>query len=301
MKILITGATGMVGQALVDQLLRDRHSLVALVRDEKSARKKLGPQVQLYVWDGLSGPPPAQALADVQAVVHLAGENVAGERWTKKRKQMLRDSRLLTAGHLRQGFLQTGARLKVFISASGIGYYGDRGGDLLTEADPAGRDFLAQLCVQWEAAADQMPADRIVKTRLGVVLSAGGGFLGQVVPLFKKFGASRLGSGGQWMSWVHIDDVVGVLARALTDDGLNGALNLVAPEAVTNAQMTRLVGKAVRAWPGPPAPQFALRLLYGELADALLFSQRAVPQKLKACGYGFRYGSFDEALKSLSL
>ncbi len=299
MNILITGATGLVGRELVPELLRFGHFVTVLARDPHSAAKKLGSKIKIYPWDGEKSPPPAEAFERIEAVIHLAGENIADSRWTEARKKALRDSRILSAQNLKAGLDKAGVKLKIFISASGIGFYGDRKDDRLTEADQAGKDFLAQLCVEWEAAADTMPAARIVKTRFGVVLSSGGGFLGKVVPLFKKLGASRLGDGKQWMTWIHIDDLIDGLTMALTDERLSGPINMIAPEAVTNATMTEEIRVAIGGWPGPPAPTFALRLLYGELADALVYSQRAVPKKLEDLKFHFEHPELRGALEDI--
>lgn len=299
MNVLITGATGLVGQELIPELLRFGHSVTALARDPKAAEKKLGNKIKIVSWDGEKGPPPPRAFEGIDAVIHLAGENVAGKRWTEARKKALYDSRVKSADNLREGIKKAGIDLKVFISASGIGFYGDRKDQKLTESEPAGADFLAKLCVDWEAAADGMPAKRIVKLRFGAVLKKGAGFLGEIVPMFKKLGASRLGDGKQWITWIHIDDLVDALIFALTEERVVGPVNTIAPEAVTNAEMTESIRKAVRAWKGPPAPRFALRLLFGELADVLLYSQRAVPKKLEEWRFKFEYPKLRDALDDL--
>jgi uncharacterized protein len=299
MNILITGATGMVGHELVPELLRHGHMITVLARDSKSASAQLGAKVKVFAWDGLTGPPPDEALKGIEAVIHLAGEGVAGKRWTESRKQVLRDSRILSGHNLLEGLKVSGQKLKVFITASGVGFYGDRKDSRLQESEAAGSDFLARLCVEWEAVADEMPAERIVKARFGVVLKAGRGFLGEVVPMFKRFGASKLGDGKHWISWIHIDDLVDILTLALVDDRYTGAINTVAPEAVSNARMTDEIRRAIRAWPGPPAPGFALRLLYGEMADVLLFSQRAVPKKLEDLKFKFEFPKLNAAIEDL--
>lgn len=179
MNILITGATGMVGQDLVPELLRHGHAITVLARDPKAAATQLGPKVRIFSWDGLSGPPLQKAIEGIEAVIHLAGEGVAGKRWSESRKQALRDSRILSGQNLLEGLKASGQKLKVFITASGVGFYGDRKDQKLPESEPAGPDFLARLCVEWEAVADQMPAQRIVKARFGAVLKSGKGFLGE--------------------------------------------------------------------------------------------------------------------------
>lgn len=293
MKILMTGATGLLGSALMPELLKSGHEVTALVRNPRSA---LVPQpVKLLTWH--HGKIPAEAFDQVEAILHLAGENVADKRWSKERKRQLYDSRVGIASQLKEGLGQR--RLKLYLTASGAGYYGERGNQILTEVEPPGMDFLAQLCVDWERSADAMPADRILKARFGIMLSREGGFLAKVEPMFKRFGASRLGDGQQWVPWVHIDDVVSAMVRALDEPTWSGAINVTAPEPVTNSVLTEELRKHLRAWPGPPAPRLALRLLYGELADALLFSQRAHPTKLTQWGFRFRYPQLPEALISL--
>ncbi|HMN68684.1 MAG TPA: DUF1731 domain-containing protein [Bdellovibrionales bacterium] len=260
MRVLITGATGLVGNALGQRLVREGHEVVALARTGDKARPCLSFPSRIYQWSG-SEAVPAAALDNVDAIVHLAGENVAAQRWTADRKKRLIRSRVDTAA----GLSEAGA--------------------------------LADLCGKWEAAADRVPAERTVKLRFGIVLSGGGGFLDQVVPLFQRLGASRLGDGSQWFSWIHIDDLTALLMRALTDPSMGGAYNAVAPWPVTNAEQTAELAKAIQAYLVPPVPSLALRLAYGELATALLSSQRVRSERLD--GFKFRYLHFEDALKDL--
>lgn len=292
---MLTGATGMVGKKLGTYLVQGGHKLVVLARNPEAARTQLSYPCEIFKWEGESAVPPKEAFLQADAVIHLAGENIASERWTEDRKKRLRDSRIESAKRLSEAL--QGHKLKVFMTASGIGYYGSRGDEWLTEASTPGNDFLAQLCVEWEGAADQMPAERIMKARFGAVLAKEGGFIEKVVPMFKRFGASRLGMGGQWFSWIHIDDLCRLIVHQLADTSASGALNMVTPNPVTNAELTKTLGKAVGAWPGPPVPKFALQIMYGELAIALTGSQRV--RSTKTWDFKFLYPTLNSALAHL--
>lgn len=247
-------------------------------------------------WDGEKDVAPAHLMKGVDAVIHLAGENVAAKRWSAKRKKHLIDSRIKSAEHLKAGLDAAGIKLKKFISASGIGYFGDRGDEILAEDSRPGSDFLAKLCIDWEDAAERMGAERTVMLRFGAVLTKDGGFLGKVTPLFKRLGAGKLGSGRQWFAWIHIDDAVEIIMRALSDETLSGPINVVAPHKVTNAQLTEELREQIGTFPAPSAPPFLLKLFYGELTEALLGSQKAVPRKLEQHGFQFKYRTLKEAL-----
>jgi uncharacterized protein len=295
MRIVLTGATGQVGSKLGHHLISAGHTLSVLARDPDSARAKLTYACDIFKWDAEKAPPPPESLDKAEVVLHLAGENVAAERWTEERKKRLRDSRVETANRLREGLKDH--QLKIFLTASGIGYYGDRGDEWLTEESKPGDDFLAKLCIEWEGAADSMPAERILKARFGAVLGAGAGFLGKVVPMFKRFGASRLGMGRQWLSWIHEDDLCRLITHQLSDPSASGPLNMVSPNPITNAEMTRILGRAIGAWPGPPAPKFALKMLYGDLAEGLTASQRV--RSTKTWDFKFHYPSFESAISAI--
>jgi ligand-binding SRPBCC domain-containing protein len=199
--------------------------------------------------------------------------------------------------NLARGFKST--KPKLFLSASGVGFYGDRAATELDESAPAGNGFMAELCREWEAAAEAFPAERRVIARFGVVLSAEGGFLRQVTPLFERFGAGRLGSGRQWFSWISQDDAASALVFALANPALSGPVNFVAPNPVTNSELTRELRRALKAWPAPPAPALALRLAYGELGAALLTSQRCLPGRLSAAGFKWRHEYLADALEDI--
>ena len=297
MKIVMTGGSGLVGNALGKKLVGDGHELRVLARGPGHA--KLSFPCTIFAWDGEKEAAPAAAFAGVEAVIHLAGENIAGARWSSERKKHLRDSRVVSAQNLKRGMAAARVTPRVVVSASGVGYYGDRGDEALPESAGAGHDFLAKLCVDWEAAALDLGAERTVLARFGVVLSAQGGFLRQVAPLFTVFGASALGSGQQWFSWIHIDDLANLLALAVTDARLTGALNAVAPTPVTNAELTRALAHQLKTFRSPPVPTLALKLLYGELTEAMVGSQRAIPDQLRAQGFVWKYPTVERALSEI--
>ncbi len=241
------------------------------------------------------------ALEGVDAVVHLAGENIA-ERWTAAKKARIRDSRVKGTQLLCETLTRLSSPPKVLVSASAIGYYGDRGEETLTDDSPPGRGFLPEVCRAWEAATEpaRQQGLRVVQLRLGVVLSVAGGALAKMLPPFRLGLGGVLGSGRQYMSWIALDDVVGTLQHAVVTDALQGPTNAVAPRAVTNQEFTKTLGKVLGRPTAMPLPAFAARLMFGEMADELLLaSARVQPTKLLASGYQFRYPELAEALRHL--
>jgi uncharacterized protein (TIGR01777 family) len=234
-------------------------------------------------------------------VVHLAGESVAG-RWTQAKKKAVRESRVLGTRHLTEALAQTQARPRVFICASAIGYYGNRGDAVLTEDSPAGQGFLPEVCREWEAAG-RIAAEagiRTVNLRLGMVLSPKGGALEKMLTPFKLGLGGRMGSGQQWWSWIHVDDIVGALHHVLRGDSLTGPVNLVAPNPARNAEFTQVLASVLRRPAVFPVPAFAARLAFGEMADELLLSSaRVAPAKLRASGYAFQFAELRAALEDL--
>ena len=296
MHALVTGATGFIGRRLVSKL--DRPTV--LTRDPDRARAMFGPDLPVFAWDPHAGPPPADALRGVEAVFHLAGENVGERRWTKKRKAEIRESRVLGTRNLVAGIDSAKDRPRVLVSASAVGFYGDRGDETLDESAPPGRDFLAELCVAWETEsrrAESMGV-RVVNPRFGVVLGPGGGALSKMITPFKLGVGGRLGSGGQWMPWIYVDDAVGLLLRAAGEGGLKGPLNAVAPSAVTNLQFTKALGAALGRWTIFPMPGFMLRLVVGEFATVLLSSQKVVPRVAQTANYAYAHPDLDGALRA---
>jgi uncharacterized protein (TIGR01777 family) len=300
MNILMTGATGLVGTALVEALAGDGRMIYRLVRPGKEKPGEAEGVVDVP-WNPGDGE-IAGTVGGVDGVINLAGASIMGGRWTDKRKAVLRSSRIETTRGLVNAVEKMNPRPRVLVSASAVGYYGNRGDEILTEKSEMGRGFLAELASEWEAEAIRAEAFgvRVVRARFGIILAKEGGALRQMMaPL--KFGlGGKLGSGRQWMSWVALDDVVAIIKRALVDDGLSGAVNVVAPEAVRNDEFTMLLAQAMHRPAIFAAPAFVLRLAMGEMADeALLTSERATPEKLEQVKYQFIHSNPGEALQVL--
>ena len=295
MIVAITGAGGLVGSALVSSLKASGNRAISLVRRApRSDEDALG-------WDPSSGTitPAGPAIAD--GVVHLAGESIMGFRWTRVKKQRIRESRATATRLLVQTLVRLPKPPAVLISASAIGYYGSRGDEILTEESRRGTGFLADVAREWEAATAAAIARgiRVVNLRFGIVLSARGGALARMLTPFRLGLGGVIGDGRQWMSWIALDDVIGAIHHALTTDALRGPVNVAAPGPVTNAEFTRTLGRVLERPTVVPLPAFAARLALGEMADALLLaSQRVLPARLQASGYGFRHDSLESALRS---
>ena len=294
MRILMTGASGLVGTALAAGLRADGATVNRLVRPGGAA------SAGDVAWNPETGEMNLAAAEGADAVVNLAGASIGGGRWTAKRKELLRSSRVDLTKRLVAELARLEAPPKILVSASAIGFYGDRGEESLTEASAGGQDFLAAISREWEAAA--MKAEqfgiRTVIARFGVILSKNGGALPRMLTPFKLGVGGRIGSGKQWMSWVALDDVVGAIRFAIGDAAVRGPVNVVAPNPARNAEFTRVLARVLRRPAIFPAPAFALRLLLGEMADALLLSsQRVVPQKLSERGFRFQYAELEAALR----
>jgi uncharacterized protein (TIGR01777 family) len=295
MKVAITGASGLIGSALGPFLTTGGHALVRLVR-----RPPRGADEAL--WDPAAGTVDPAALSGVDAVVHLAGESIAEGRWSESRKARLRESRLGPTRLLCETLAGLEPRPKVLVSASAIGYYGDHGAEVVTETTPAAGDFLGRLAAEWEEAT--LPARRagirVVNLRTGIVLSPEGGALGKMLLPFKAGLGGVLGPGTQYMSWIGIDDLVGAIHHALLTPALDGPVNAVAPAPVTNRVFTQTLGRLLHRPTLAAVPAFALRLAFGEMADAaLLSSTRVAPERLLATGYRFRFPELEGALRHL--
>jgi hypothetical protein len=256
--------------------------------------------VTAILWDPVTGPPPSDALHGIEVVFNLAGENVGEHRWTRKRKAAIRESRVSGTRYLVAGIEALRDRPRVLVSASAVGYYGDRGDETLDETAAPGSGFLADLCLAWEAEARKAEALglRVVTPRFGVVLGPGGGALSKMLTPFKMGVGGRLGSGRQWMPWVHLDDAVGFLLLAATSAGVSGPLNAVAPAPATNREFTKALGTALGRWTIFPMPGFMLRVAVGEFASVLLSSQRVVPRAAEKAGYAFLHPALDGALQA---
>jgi uncharacterized protein (TIGR01777 family) len=292
MRILISGSHGLVGTALIKALEPEGHEIFRLVRHAPNSRSEIEWSPDRY----------SIALARIEgfdAVVHLAGESIAEGRWTEEKKKRIRESRVKGTRLLGDALANLTDRPKTFICASAIGYYGNRGDELLTEASAPGNDFLSEVCVEWENAAALAVEKgiRVVNTRFGIILDQKGGALAKMLPPFRMGIGGRIGSGKQWMSWIALDDVVGGIKFALANDSLRGPVNFVAPNPVTNAEFTKTLGKTLSRPTIFPIPAFGVRLAFGEMADALLLSsQRVEPQTLKASGYQFSYSQLGPGL-----
>jgi hypothetical protein len=296
MKILVTGASGLVGSALVPFLVSKGHEVVRLVRSEPK------PGATEIRWNPERGVDDTARLEGLDAVVHLAGENISEGRWTDEKKTRIRESRVKGTRVLAEALAQLAAPPKVLVSASAIGFYGSRGDEVLTEQSASGDDFLAEVCREWELATRPAAAKgvRVVNLRFGVILSKESGALSKMLTPFKLGVGGRVGSGEQYMSWVTLDDVVGAIYYALETDALHGPVNVVALRPVTNREFTRTLGSVLSRPTIFPAPAFALRLAFGEMADALLLSSmRVEPLRLKESGYEFQYPELEGALRHL--
>ncbi|MCB9557401.1 MAG: TIGR01777 family protein [Deltaproteobacteria bacterium] len=293
MRILITGATGLIGQQLVDQL-GSSHQLVAWVRDIDRARTSLGQGVELFSQPGELD----QRVQHADAIVNLAGAPIAGQRWTSRYKRQLRDSRIDTTTRIAR--CCAASKTPLLISASAVGIYGDQADRLLDESAPTGDDFLAELCRDWERAASQAePHTRVVLLRTGVVLAREGGALQKMLPAFRRGLGGPLGSGRQYMPWIHIADMVAAISFAIENTSLSGPLNCVAPNPCTSAEFAAELGKQLRRSARLRVFSPLLKLAVGELSAALLSSQRAIPAALAGQGFRFRYPQLTDALTAL--
>ena len=293
MRIAITGASGLVGSALVPFLQRHGHEVLRLVR-----RTPQGPTE--HRWSPDSGIVDASTAGPVDGVIHLAGESVAGGRWTPAMKARIRDSRVGPTHALARSLVGMPARPRVFICASAMGFYGNRGDEVLTEASPRGNGFLADVCEAWEAAAQpaREAGIRVVHPRFGIILDARGGALVKMMLPFRLGLGGRLGPGTQYWSWVGIEDVLGALLFALTRDEISGPINVTAPLAVTNAEFTRTLGVVLRRPTVFPVPGVLLKALVGEMAEAeLLSSKRVTPAALQQAGFTFKHPRLEHALR----
>jgi uncharacterized protein len=296
MDVLISGASGLIGSALSRALSANGHRVLRLRRNAVTDGNDVG-------WEPDAGRIDAPALEALDAVVHLAGEGIGEKRWSDEQKRRILESRTRGTELLVGALATREQKPKVLVSASAIGYYGDRGDEELTEVSTPGRDFLANVCEQWEAAT--VPATdagiRVVNVRTGIVLSRKGGALGRLLLPFKLGLGGRVGSGHQYMSWISIDDEIGAIQHAIDNGSLHGAMNATGPNPVTNAEFTSTLGNVLHRPTVLPTPLAPLKLIYGgELVESLLlFSQRVEPTKLRATGYEFRHPSLEAALRAV--
>ena len=296
MKCVISGGTGFIGRRIVDRLLRDQHYVGVWSRQPGREKRAA---VASFSWDPMHGEPPAESINTMDAVIHLAGEPVA-QRWNAEVKRRILDSRVLGTRALVDAISRVRHKPKVLVCASAIGYYGDRGIEVLTESSTPGSGFLADVCRGWEKEADRAAEFglRVIKLRIGFVLGRDGGALAQMVPAFRAFAGGRLGSGKQWMPWIHVNDVAEMFVHVVEND-IAGVLNAAAPNPVTNAVFTREMGKALHRPALFAIPPFALKLAFGELGQHMLDSSRVIPEAAMKAGFPFRYPELAAALRDL--
>jgi uncharacterized protein (TIGR01777 family) len=297
MRAVVTGATGFVGRHLLPRLERP----VVLSRNSNEAKEKLSEfDAEVHEWDPNVGPPPLAPFDGADVVFHLAGESVAGGRWTAKRKRRIRDSRVEGTRNLVDGLAQlpVGQRPKVLVSASAVGYYGSRGDETLTEKSSPGDDFLAEVCVAWEREAQRAAnvGVRVASLRTGIALGPDGGALEKMLPPFKLGVGGRLGNGRQWMPWIHVDDLAALYVHVAERESIEGPVNGVAPGIVRNREFTKALARELHRPAFLPAPYLGLRLLLGEFAKYLFASQKVEPRVAMESGFKFRFPHLEQAL-----
>jgi uncharacterized protein (TIGR01777 family) len=296
-KILVTGGTGFVGEKLCYELFRKGYALTLLTRNPKRAAEKIPLPYQFIQWDSKTSLPEG-IMEDIHAVVHLAGESVAAHRWSKTVKQEIHDSRSISTKLLAEAINRAKNKPEVFIGASATGIYGDRGAEALTEESTPGNDFLAGVCRDWEAAYASA-AKRTVLLRTGVVWGANGGALEKMLPLFRFGLGGKIGNGKQWVSWIHLADLVSLYIFALENEKVSGVLNAVAPEPATNIELTQTIGLALNRAAIIPVPGIALKLGLGEMSTVLLSSQRVFPKAAEKSGFKFRFPTLQAAIREI--
>lgn len=302
MKILITGATGLIGKELGKKLVEAGHAIHALSRHPDRAQMDLPFPAKIFKWESGHSEFPRAALDGVEAVINLAGEPIADKRWTPEQKARIRDSRILGTRHLIEAISVSSTKPKVFLQGSAIGYYGNRGDEILTESSEIGKGFLAEVVRDWEAEAEKVSAfgTRLVLVRTAVVFSAHGGALERLFPVFEKGLGGQLGNGQQWMSWIHLDDLVRTFIFALENPSLSGVVNGSAPEPARNDRFTHALCRAIGRSEFLPVPTIALKLALGETATAILESQRVKPEKLQQAGFEYRFPELVPALQNVA-
>jgi uncharacterized protein (TIGR01777 family) len=296
MKCIVSGGTGFIGRRVVDRLLKNSHYVGVWSRKPGLDRRTA---VATHSWDPLAGDPPLESLNGMDCVIHLAGENVA-QRWTPEVKRRIHDSRVLGTQRIVESIARVPHKPKILICASAVGIYGDRGDEILTEASVPGTGFLADTCRAWEAEADRARnyGMRVVKIRIGFVLGKDGGALQKMVPAFRAFVGGKLGSGNQWMPWIHVEDVAEIFGYAVENE-ISGVWNATAPNPVRNTEFTKELARTMGRPALFPVPTLALKLAFGEFAQHMLDSARVIPENLSKSGFRFRHTDLGQALGNL--
>jgi uncharacterized protein (TIGR01777 family) len=303
MKILVTGGTGMVGTGLCRQLAKLGHELVILTRNPERARSKVSFDAQFVKWDALTDEwIDSKYTTGLLCVVNLAGEPLVEGRWTAEKKKRIEDSRGPATQKLIHHLKSDGVQLQSFVSASAMGFYGDRGDEILSEDSAKGEGFLSDVCDSWEQPVKDLAsevAERYVIFRISLVLGKAAGFLGEVLPIFRKGLGGNLASGLQWMSWIHEQDLVSMLVESISNSSYQGVINASAPEACQNFEMTKVLSKALGMPAIFPVPSFALKLVFGDKAEMLLASQRLSAKKLADLNFNYKHPDLLQSLKGL--
>ena len=299
MKVLVTGASGFVGRRVVAQLLQKNIEVVVLTRNLPKAVIILGSDCQYVQWMDMTTPPPAEAFDGVDAVINLMGENIGGKKWDESQKKKIYDSRINSTRLLVDAIKALPKKPRALINASAVGIYGNRGDETLDENATSGSDFLAGVCKDWEAEANKARdmKIRVVLMRTGVVLGKGGGALTKMLPIFKLGLGGRLGSGKQYMSWIHVDDLAAMYVHAVMDPTMDGPYNATSPYPATNAEFTKALGKRLKRPTLFPAPEFAIRKALGEMSTIVLDGQKVVPNKFKEKKFQFKSATLEKTLK----
>jgi len=298
MKIVVAGGTGFIGSALCERLMEIGYSLVLL--SQRPALPHTPSNRQLITWNPPEGGSWEEAVNGADAVINLAGEPIPSKRWTTAQKEKIRASRVNATRALVAAIGKAKIKPEILLNASAIGYYGPRGNEIVGEDTEPGKDFISQVCVDWEREAQKVESYgvRVVKLRTGIVLGKGGGALAKMIPPFKLYIGGPLGTGKQWVSWIHMEDEVGLIIHLLQKGDAAGGVNATAPSPVTMKALCRSMGKVLGRPSWAPVPSFALRLILGEMADVVLTGQRVLPVKAQKLGYNFKYTDLTEALRA---
>ena len=292
MNILLTGGTGLIGKQLTEELVSSGHKLTILSRTKRENTKN----IKYIEWNQKD---LMDAVNQVDIVINLAGEPIAKKRWTDKQKDLIKKSRAETTKLIVQVINNANKKPKKIINASAVGFYGNRGNSKLAENSPSGSGFLPDVCKEWEYEANKAKIN-VVILRIGVVLSKNGGALEKIIPPFKAFVGGPLGTGNQWMSWISLSDLIGLIKFVAENDNVTGILNATSPNPVTNKDFSNIVGKVLGRPSFMRAPAFALKILLGEMSDLLLDSQRVIPERALELGYKFKYPDLESALSSIT-
>ena len=299
MKLVVAGATGFIGSALCSRLIEQGHSLAVLTRSPPT--RAASPNIKRHIWNPPSSGSLQPAINGADGIINLAGEPIAARRWTARQKAKIRSSRIDATSTLVEAIADAKEKPKFLINGSAIGYYGAHDEEQLTEEAGPGGDFLARVCVEWESEARKAGGYglRVVLLRTGIVLGRGGGALAKMVPPFRFFVGGPLGSGKQWMSWIHLEDEIGLIQFLIENPQTHGAVNATAPNPVTMKEFCKMLGSGIHRPSWAPVPAFVLRLMLGEMAEMLLTGQRVLPSKAQSLGYRFKHPTLSEALGGL--